>query len=109
MPSSAARPSGAIVRRCDGRRASRRPRRTPCPAAVSASGTANVTGIPLDSTLRAASTPMAHSAKASHREGRHSSRQAADAFDELGEFGIGGGVVSHEPVPELIVLGFQQT
>jgi len=46
---------------------------------------------------------------ASWRDGRHSRRQGADGFDELGEFGIGGYLVSHEPVPELIVLDFQQT
>lgn len=67
-----------------------------------------MSGISLARTLSAPIKPSASSAKVSQREGRHSRRQGADGVDELREFGIGGRFVSHEPVPELIVLDFQQ-
>lgn len=107
-PSSMARPSAAITivrfRREDSRDAKCPPR----PVESSASGIENRSGISLARTLRAPITPSASSAKVSQREGRHSRRQGADGVDKLREFGIGGRFVSHEPVPELIVLDFQQ-
>ena len=107
-PSSMVRPSVAITSARIGLCASRRASRTPSPAASTASGMAMIAGISLDITLNAANMPRASSASTSQREGRQSRRQGADGFDELGEFGIGGRFVSHEPEPELIVLDFQQ-
>ena len=59
------------------------------------------------STAQAPSTPRPASALASQREGRHSNRQGADAFDERLEIDIGCGFVSEEPAPEPIVLAVQ--
>ena len=104
-----ARPSAAITSVRFRRDASNQAESAPRPVESSASGIENMGGISLARTLSAPSTPSASSAKVSQREGRHSRRQGADGVDKLREFGIGGRFVSHEPVPELIVLDFQQT
>ena len=69
------------------------------------------------SSATAADIPSSTWAPTIHREGRQPMRtgatsgirrDGADPVDEPGEFGIGGHLVTHEPVPELIVLDFQQ-
>lgn len=82
--------------------------RRPWAKASRASGTANLPGISEASTLAGAINDNNAMAAHARREGRHSSRQAADALDERCEIGICGLHVAHEPVPELIVLAFQQ-
>ena len=55
--------------------------------------------------------PSSTQARCSHRaqrEARHSSRQGADTFDEVGLRRIGTGLVAHEPTPQLIVFARQQ-
>lgn len=73
-----------------------------------ASGTANGSGISEASTLHGASSDSPAMARDAQADGRHSSRQAADAFDERCEVGIFRLRMAHEPAPELIVLAFQQ-
>ena len=74
-----------------------------------ATGQANGRGISLARTETAPNTPSIISAACSRREGRHSSRQLTDPFDQRGEFRIGTLLIAHEPAPELIVLAIQQT
>lgn len=69
-----------------------------------ATGQANRRGISLVNTDVAANTPSRINAACSRRDGRHSSRQLTDPFDQRGEFRIGTLLVAHEPAPELIVL-----
>lgn len=89
----------------------------PSPAASKASGIDQAKGISLARTDSPAIKPITTSTRDSRREGRHSilppndssgGWQGADAIDKSGEFGIGRRVITHEPVPELIVLDFQQ-
>lgn len=87
------------------------------PTASKASGIDQARGISLATADSPASKPITTSARESRREGRHSilppndssgGWQGTDAIDKAGEFGIGRHVITHEPVPELIVLDFQQ-
>lgn len=71
-------------------------------------GQANARGISLARTENAPSAPSSISIACSRREGRHSSRQLTDPFDQRGEFRIGTVFVAHEPAPELIVLAIEQ-
>lgn len=76
--------------------------------ASTARGTDTGTGNSDAITANAASHPSACNIAASQREGRHSRRQGADAFDQCLDFVIVGFFVAHQPVPEPIVFGFQK-
>lgn len=91
-----------------GRPSSRFASQPPCRTARSATGTDAGQGSSDAMTAIAASTPNTSNAAARRREGRHSRRQGADAFDQDLEFVIVGDFVAHEPVPQPIVLGFQK-
>lgn len=72
-----------------------------------ASVDAQVRGISDAITDNAASEANNKMATINQRDGRHSRRQLTDAFDQRGDFGIFGSVVTHEPAPELIVLAIE--
>lgn len=75
---------------------------------MTATGTDTMHGSPDTSTDSDARIPSASIEPARTRERRHSRRQGADAFDQELDFDIAGGLVAHEPVPQLIVFGFQK-
>ena len=89
-------------------RASRQARQSPWLAATNASGQAARRGIPDCRTANGASAAISSSAPTSHRDGDHSSGKLADPLDQGVEFGIGGGLVAHHPMPEFVVFGVQQ-
>src|SRR5690606_1212109 len=112
-PSTSACP-GASVNRSGGRRPSRTTSQPPRTATTAAIGKAATAG---SAQLRTASTAPAVSVASTAccwRDVRQakgspgSGRELADVFDEGGKLGIGGAFASHQPDPELIVLGFQQ-
>lgn len=107
-PSSVACPDAVMTSQHGGRLHSRRATLAASPATSTAAGIDPPAGIPQVSSATVASTPSIASAMTSQRDGRHSRRQGADTCDEVGEVGIGRAVIPHEPVPELIVLDFQQ-
>src|SRR5688572_29508772 len=90
------------------RRLSRPASHPPWKIAAQASGTATGQGNSEAITAMAASPPSARSTATRTRDGRHSRRQGADAFDQGLDFDIVGTLVAHEPVPQPIVLGFQK-
>ena len=90
-----------------GLRASRRAIHQPQARAAAADGQAAKRGNSDAITEPAASKPSASKAATSQRDGRHSSRQAADPADERVECGIGGGLEVEEPAPEPIVFAVQ--
>ena len=116
MPSTR---TGASVRNTKDRPGARDSRLARQPAqanTTTAAGHATTVGSSDANSEQAASTPSNTSAPDTQREGRQSirasmtlaGRKCADALDERVEFGIAGGLIAHEPAPELIVLAFQQ-
>lgn len=88
--------------------ASRRASQAPYANATTAPGQAAIDGRSEASNDNAADIPSPSNRPVSQRDGRHSSRQVADVLDQGGKFDIGGSLVAHEPLPELIVLTIQQ-
>src|SRR5690606_20189862 len=94
------------------RHASRRstaiaPARTAMAAGMAAAG-----GSPLSSSAATAAAANSAVVQPCWREGRQrktSGPQLPDVLDQSGKLGIVRGVASHQPEPELIVLGIQQT
>ena len=76
--------------------------------AAAASIQAAAGGNPDTRTDNAPTGPINAKPATSQREGRHSSRQGADAFHKRLEIDIVRGFVSEEPAPEPIVLAVQQ-
>lgn len=97
-----------ITRLQAGRRSSRLPNQAPHPTDSIATGSQTDKGSSEAAADTAPRIPSRINTSAWTREGLHSRRQGADALDQGLDFAIVGSLVAHEPVPEPIVLGFQE-